>query len=221
MAEHAPQHGHHAIGLLHKARRLREHHHVAIVAPCKQPGAGNGIGNATIQIFASPNGDGARCHGNRRRGANPLDIALIAIGQIMIDRLTRLDIGAYTCKPHGASAIRLQVDGVALKRHLVIGKIGIKHVAGTQPAGHARVALVGAIGLVVANGAADLARFKVVAKRRARRDANHMIAGQTVFHPYVEHARRIHTAVAASLERKPHRARRIRLCHVTISVPAF
>ena len=79
MTEHAPQHGHHAIGLLHKARRLREHHHVTVIALRKQPGAGNGIGNATIQIFASLNSHGARCHGNRRRGPNPLDIALVAI----------------------------------------------------------------------------------------------------------------------------------------------
>ena len=103
----------------------------------------------------------------------------------------------------------LQVDGIALDRHLVIGKVGIEHIAGSQPAGHARIALVGAIGLVIANGAADLARFKVVAKCRARRDAHHMVAGQTVLHPNVEHARRIHTAVAASLERQPHRARHI------------
>ena len=139
----------------------------------------------------------------------------------MVDGLARLDIGTHARKSHGAGAIRLQVDGIALDRHLVIGKIGIEHIAGSQPAGHARIALVGAISLVVTNGTADLARFKVVAKRRARRDTHHMVAGQTALHPNVEHARRIHTAVAASLERKPHRARRIRLCHVTISVPAF
>lgn len=114
-----------------------------------------------------------------------------------------------------------QIDGIALDGHLVVGKLGIEHITGSQPARHARIALVGAIGLVVANGTADLARFKVVAKRRARRDAHHMVTGQAALHPYVEHARRIHTAVAASLERKPHRGRRIWLCHATISVPAF
>ena len=139
----------------------------------------------------------------------------------MVDGLPRLKIGTYARKPHGAGAICLQIDGIALDGYLMIGKIGIEHIAGSQPAGHARIALVGAISLVVTNGTADLARFKVVAKRRARRDTHHMVAGQTALHPNVEHARRIHTAVAASLERKPHRARRIRLCHVTISVPAF
>ena len=127
----------------------------------------------------------------------------------MIDGLARLDIGTHARKPHGAGAICLQVDGIALDGHLVIGKISIEHITGSQPAGHTRIALIGAIGLVVANGAADLARFKVVAKRRARRDAHHMVAGQTVLHPNVEHARRIHTAVAASLECQPHRARHI------------
>ena len=167
------------------------------------------------------NDNGARRHGNRRRRPNPLDIPLVAIGQVMIDGLARLDIGTHARKPHGAGAICLQVDGIALDGYLVIGKIGIEHVTGSQPARHARIAPIGTIGLVVANGAADLTRFKVVAKRRARRDAHHMVAGQTVLHPNVEHARRIHTAVAASLEREPHRARRIRLCHATISVPAF
>ena len=137
----------------------------------------------------------------------------------MVDRLARLDIGANTRKPHGAGTVRLKVDGVALKRHLVIGKIGIEHIARSQPARHARITFVSAIGLVIANGATDLARLKVIAKRRPRRDAHHMIAGQAMFHPYVEHTRRIHTAVAASLERQPHRRRRIWLCHATISIP--
>ena len=221
VTEHAPQHGHHAVGLLHKARRLREYHDIAVIPLRKQPSAGNGIGHAAIQVLAALNGDRTRRHGNCRRRPDPLDIALIAIGQVVIDGLARLDIGTHARKPHGAGAIRLQVDGIALDRHLVIGKIGIEHVAGSQPACYTRIALIGAIGLVVANGAADLARFKVVAKRRARRDTHHMVAGQTVLHPNVEHARRIHTAVAASLECQPHRARRIRLCHATISVPAF
>ena len=167
------------------------------------------------------NSNGTRRHGNRRRRPDPLDIALVAIRQIVIDGLARLDIGTHARKSHGAGAIRLQVDGIALDRHLVIGKIGIEHIAGSQPACYTRIALIGTIGLVVANGAADLARFKVVAKRRSCRDTHHMVAGQTVLHPYVEHARRIHTAVAASLERQPHCARHIWLCHATISVPAF
>ena len=167
------------------------------------------------------NSNGTRRHGNRRRRPDPLDIALIAIRQVVVDGLARLDIGAHARKPHGAGAICLQVDGIALDGHLVIGKIGIEHIAGPQPACYTRIALIGTIGLVIANGAADLARFKVVAKRRARRDTHHMVAGQTVLHPNVEHARRIHTAVAASLECKPHRARHIWLCHATISVPAF
>ena len=95
----------------------------------------------------------------------------------MVDGSSRLKIGTHARKPHGAGAICLQVDRIALDRHLVIGKLGIEHIAGSQPARHARIALVGAIGLVVANGAADLARFKVVAKRRARRDSHHMVAG--------------------------------------------
>ena len=129
--------------------------------------------------------------------------------QVVVDGLARLDIGAHARKPHRTGAIRLQVNGIALDRHLVIGKIGIEHIAGPQPACYTRIALIGTIGLVIANGTADLARFKIVAKRRARRDAHHMAAGQTVLHPNVEHARRIHTAVAASLERQPHRARHI------------
>ena len=221
VTEHAPQHGHHAVGLLHKARRLREYHDIAVIPLRKQPCAGNRISHATIQILTTLNGDRTRRHGNRRRRPNPLDIALVAIRQIVIDGLARLDIGTHARKPRGAGAICLQIDGIALDGHLVIGKIGIEHVSGSQPARHTRIALIGTIGFVVANGAADLPRFKVVAKRRARRNAHHMVAGQTVFHPNVEHARRIHTAVAASLERKPHRARRIWLHHTTISVSAF
>ena len=221
VTEHAPQHGHHTVGLLHKARRLREHHDIAVIPLRKQPCAGDRISHATIQILMPVNSNGTRRHRNSRRRPDPLDIALVAIRQIVIDSLARLDIGTHARKSHGTGAIRLQVDGIALNGHLVIGKIGIEHVTGSQPACHARIALVGTIGLVVANGAPNLPRFKVVAKRRARRNAHHMVAGQTVLHPDVEHARRIHTAVAASLERKPHRARRIRLCHVTISVPAF
>ena len=209
VTEQAPQHGHHAVGLLHKARRLREYHDIAVIPLRKQPRAGNRISHATIQILMPVNSNGTRRHGNCRRRPNPLDIALVAIRQIVIDGLARLDIGTHARKSHGTGAIRLQVDRIALDRHLVISKVGIVHIAGSQPAGHARIALVGAIGLVIANGAADLARFKVVAKRRARRDAHHMVAGQTVLHPNVEHARRIHTAVAASLERQPHRARHI------------
>ena len=221
VTEHAPQHGHHTVGLLHKARRLCEHHDIAVIPLRKQPSAGNGISHAAIQVLTALNGNRTRRHRNRRRCPDPLDIPLVAIGQVVVDGLARLDIGTHARKSHGAGAIRLQVDGIALDRHLVISKVGIEHIAGSQPAGHARIALVGAIGLVVANGAADLARFKVVAKRRARRDAHHMVAGQTVLHPNVEHARRIHTAVAAPLERQPHRARHIWLCHATISVPAF
>ena len=221
VTEHAPQHGHNAVGLLYKARRLRQHHHVAVVALRKQPCTGNRISHATIQIFVSLNDNRTRRHGNSRRRPDPLDIALIAIGQVVVDSLARLDIGTHARKPHGTGAICLQVDGIALDRHLVIGKIGIEHIAGPQPACYTRIALIGTIGLVIANGAADLARFKVVAKRRTRRDTHHMVAGQTVLHPNVEHARRIHTAVAAPLERQPHRARHIWLCHATISVPAF
>ena len=209
VTEHATQHRHHAVGLLHKARRLREHHDIAVIPLSKQPCTGNRISHAAIQVLAALNGDRTRRHGNCRRRPDPLDIALVAIRQIVIDGLARLDIGTHARKSHGAGAIRLQVDGIALDRHLVISKVGIEHIAGSQPAGHARIALVGAIGLVIANGATDLARFKVVAKCRARRDAHHMVAGQTVLHPNVEHARRIHTAVAASLERQPHRARHI------------
>ena len=127
----------------------------------------------------------------------------------MIDGLARLDIGTHARKPHGAGAICLQVDGIALDGHLMIGKIGIEHVSSPQPACYTRIALIGTICLVVANGASNLPRFKVVAKRRARRDTHHMVAGQTVLHPNVEHARRIHTAVAASFERQPHRAHHI------------
>ena len=221
MTEHATQHGHHAVGLLHKARRLREYHDIAVIPLRKQPCTGNRISHATIQILMPVNSNGTRRHRNRRRCPDPLDIALVAIGQVVVDGLARLDIGAHARKPHGTGAIRLQVDGIALDGHLVIGKIGIEHIAGPQPACYTRIALIGTIGLVIANGAADLARFKVVAKRRARRDTHHMVAGQTVLHPNVEHARRIHTAVAASLECKPHRARHIWLCHATISVPAF
>ena len=221
VTEHAPQHGHHAVGLFHKARRLRKYHDIAVIPLRKQPCAGNRISHATIQVLAALNSNGTRRHRNSRRRPDPLDIALVAIRQIVIDGLAGVDIGTHARKSHGAGAICLQVDGIALDGHFVIGKIGIEHIAGSQPARHARIALVGAIGFVVANGAADLARFKVVAKRRARRDTHHMVAGQTVLHPNVEHARRIHTAVAASLEREPHRARRTRLCHVTISVPAF
>ena len=176
VTEHAPQHGHHAVGLLYKARRLRQHHHVAVIPLRKQPSTGNGIGHAAIQIFMPINSDRTRRHGNRRRRPNPLDIALVTIRQIVIDGLARLDIGTHARKPHGAGTICLQVDGIALDGHLVIGKIGIEHVSGSQPARHARIALVGAIGLVVTNGATDLARFKVVAKRRARRDTHHMVA---------------------------------------------
>ena len=209
VTEHAPQHGHHAVRLLHKARRLREYHDIAVIPLRKQPCAGNRISHATIQILTALNDDRTRRHRNRRRCPNPLDIALVAIGQVVVDGLARLDIGTHARKPHGAGAICLQVDGITLDGHLVIGKIGIEHVTGSQPACHARIALVGTIGFVVANGAPNLPRFKVVAKRRARRNAHHMIAGQTVLHPDVEHARRIHTAVAASLERKPHRTRHI------------
>ena len=220
VTEHATQHGHHAVGLLHKACRLREYHDIAVIPLRKQPCTGNRISHATIQILMPVNSNGTRRHRNRRRCPDPLDIALVAIGQVVVDSLARLDIGTHARKPHGAGAIRLQVDGIALDRHLVIGKIGIEHIAGPQPACYTRIALIGTIGLVVANGAADLARFKVVAKRRARRDTHHMVAGQTVLHPNVEHARRIHTAVAASLECQPHRARHSWLCHATISVPA-
>ena len=220
VTEHAPQHGHHAVGLLHKARLLREYHDIAVMSLRKQPCAGNRISHATIQILMPVNSNGARRHGNRRRCPDPLDIPLVAIGQVMVDGLARLDIGTHARKSHGAGAIRLQVDGIALDRHLVIGKIGIEHIASSQPAYYTCIAFIGAIGLVIANGAADLTRFKVVAKRRARRDTHHMVAGQTVLHPNVEHARRIHTAVAASLECQPHRARHSWLCHATISVPA-
>ncbi len=159
-----------------------------------------------------------RRHGNRRRSTNPLDIALVAIGQVMVDGLACLDIGAYARKPHGAGAVGIQVDGVTLDRHLVIGKLGIEHVTGAQPAHHTRITLVGTIGLVVTNGATNLARLKVVAKRGACRDTHHMIAGQAMFHPNVEHACRIHAPVATALERQTHRMRRLWQCHATIPV---
>ena len=220
VTEHATQHGHHAVGLLHKARRLREYHDVSVIPLRKQPCAGNRISHATIQILMSVNSNGTRRHRNSRRRPDPLDIALIAIRQVVIDGLARLDIGTHARKPHGAGTICLQVDGIALDGHLVIGKICIEHITGSQPACYTCIALIGAIGLVVANGTTNLARFKVVAKRRARRDTHHMVTGQATLHPYVEHARRIHTAVAASLECQPHRARPIWLCHATTSVSA-
>ena len=87
VTEHAPQHGHHAVGLLHKARRLREYHDIAVIPLRKQPCAGNRISHATIQILMPVNSNGTRCHGNRRRRPDPLDIPLVAIGQVVVDGL--------------------------------------------------------------------------------------------------------------------------------------
>ena len=79
VTEHAPQHGHHAVGLLHKARRLREYHDIAVIPLRKQPCAGNRISHATIQILMPVNSNGTRRHRNGRRRPDPLDIALVAI----------------------------------------------------------------------------------------------------------------------------------------------
>ena len=68
-----------------------------------------------------------------------------------------------------------------------------------------RIARVGAVLLVVAQRTPHLERLEVASKRSARGHAHRVRRGDTVLHPYIEHARGIHAAKTAALEYDSYR----------------
>ena len=92
-------------------------------------------------------------------------------------------------KLHRIRIICRAVERIKLKRQFAIAEVGTEEIAGFEQRGPAAVTWIAREALIVADDATRLTALQIASERRARRNADRAVEGDSILHEDVQDSR--------------------------------